>query len=335
MRVLVAGATGVIGTPLVPLLTSVGHDVIALARSADRAGAARSAGAEIAVADALDRAALDRAVRDAAPDAVVNMLTAIPAALDPRKLARQFAPTNRLRTEGTRNLYDAARAAGARRVIAQGLAYAYDPDVADSADSADSADLANEDVPFWPRPARQFAPNLRALTELERLTDEADGLVLRYGHLYGPGSGYAIGAGPRAGAADGSFTAQVRAGKVPLVGGGTAVFSFTHAHDAATAVVAALDKPVRGALNIVDDDPAPVRTWLPALAELLGARPPKAIPAFLARLAVGGFGVDYMTRLRGADNARAKLALDWRPRHASWRTGFAAEAGAAGRVTAP
>ena len=311
MRVLVAGATGVIGRQLVPLLIAVGHTVIALAHSERRAATIRGAGVEFVVADALDRPALSRAVRRAAPDAIVHMLTAIPAELNPRRLARDFAPTNRLRTEGTRNLLEAARELGAARVITEGIAYAYDPA---------GAGLADEDAPFWQRPPAQFVPVLAALRELEERTAAAGGLVLRFGHLYGPGSIYA---------ADGSFVRQVRAGKVPLVGGGTATFSFTHAQDAATAIVAALDKQHAGALNVVDDDPAPMGVWLPVLAGLLGAPRPKAVPALLARLAVGGWGVAYMTRLRGADNARARAALDWRPRHASWRTGFAGELGQA------
>ncbi|MGW0827251.1 NAD-dependent epimerase/dehydratase family protein [Streptomyces sp. NPDC002845] len=306
MRVLVAGATGVIGQALVPLLTSVGHDVIALSRAPSRRPS-RTPGKGAVAADALDRNALHEAVRDAAPDAVVNMLTAIPAEIDPRHLARDFALTNRLRTEGTRNLYEAAHAAGATKIVAQGLAYAYDPA---------GEGPANEDAPLWQRPPKQFVSVLGALKELELRTADAGGTVLRFGHLYGPGTVYA---------SDGSFVRQVAAGKVPLVGGGNSVFSFTHAHDAATAVIAALDKPAGGPLNIVDDTPVPMHEWLPELARMLGARQPKKAPAAVARLAVGGWGVAFMNELRGADNARAGLALDWRPRYASWREGFAAE----------
>ncbi|MFC4907574.1 NAD-dependent epimerase/dehydratase family protein [Actinomadura gamaensis] len=307
MRVLVAGATGVIGNRLVPMLDAAGHDVIGLARSAGSARPLRDAGAEVALADALDRDGLIRAVRDARPDAVVNMLTAIPAELNPRRLAADFALTNRLRTEGARNLADAARAAGADRLVAQGLAYAYQP----------GEGAADEDAPLWEdHTPRQFAPVLGALRELERTTLDAGGLVLRLGHLYGPGSAFAP---------DGSLVRQVRAGKLPVVGGGTAVFSFTHADDVAAAVAASLDRDVSGVLNIVDDDPAPVREWLPEVARILGAPEPKRAPAALARLAVGGWGVAYMTRLRGADNARARLRLNWRPRHPSWRDGLAAE----------
>ncbi len=302
MRVLVAGATGVIGRQLVPLLTSVGHEVVGLGRSPGRA-----AGATFVVADALDRQAVARAVRNTAPDAVVHLLTAIPPAIDPKHMERDFALTNRLRTEGTRNLLDAADEVGVQRLVVQGLAYAYDPD---------GSGLANEDVPLWRDPPAQFVTTLDALRELERLTAQANGLVLRFGHLYGPGSAYA---------ADGSFVRQIRAHKLPIVGKGTATFSFSHAHDAASAIVAALDKDVTGALNVVDDDPAQVNEWLPALARILGSRPPGHVPAALARVAVGGWGVAFMTRLRGADNARARLSLDWRPRYASWREGFATE----------
>ncbi|WP_433461655.1 NAD-dependent epimerase/dehydratase family protein [Spirillospora sp. CA-128828] len=297
MRVLVAGSTGVIGSRLVPLLDAVGHEVVGLARSADRATG------RIVTADALDRDGLARAVAEAAPDAVVNLLTAIPAAPDPRHLARDFAVTNRLRTEGTRNLYEAAERAGATRVLAQGLAYAYQP----------AGGLADEDAPLWTdHTPKQFAPVLRALMELERLTAGAGGLVLRFGHLYGPGSAYAP---------DGSFTAQVRAGKVPVVGGGHATLSFTHADDAATALVAALDKDATGALNVVDDTPVTMGEFLPEYAEMLDAPAPKRAPAALARLAVGSWGVAFMNGLRGAGNTRARLRLDWRPRYASWQDG--------------
>jgi nucleoside-diphosphate-sugar epimerase len=297
MRVLVAGATGVIGRRLVPLLTAIGHDVTALARSP---------GTGVVAADALDRAALDRAVRATAPDAVVNLLTAIPRDPNPRRLARDFALTNRLRTEGTRNLLDAAAAAGARRVVCAGLAYAYQP----------ADDLADEDAPLWTEhPPRQLGPVVAALVELERRTAAARGLVLRFGHLYGPGTAYAD---------DGAVTARVRAGTMPLVGGGNAVFSFTHADDAASAIAASLEKDhVTGALNVVDDQPAAVHVWLPALARMLGAPAPRRVPAALARLLIGGWGVAYLNELRGADNARARLRLDWRPRYASWAEGFA------------
>lgn len=304
MRVLVAGASGVIGSRLVPLLTAVGHDVVALARSPRRTSALESAGADVVVADALDGDAMVAAVRQAAPDAVVNLLTAIPADVNPRRLAKDFVLTNRLRTEGTRHLMEAARAVGVRRIIAQGLAYGYQP----------GAGLANEDAPLWhDATPRQFAPVLAALISLEDQTLAAGGTVLRFGHLYGPGSAYA---------ADGAFTAQVRGGKVPLVGGGNAVFSFTHADDAATAIVAALDRDTVCVLNVVDDEPAPLHAWLPEFAAGLGAPAPKRAPAALARLAVGGWGVAFMNRLRGADNSRARLALNWRPRYASWRDGL-------------
>lgn len=308
MRVLVAGATGVIGRQLVPLLTAVGHEVIGVARSRDRAEGLERAGAAVVTADLLDRPALLSAMRDAKPEAVVHLATAIPLAIDPNHLARDFELTNRLRTVGTRNLIEGAREVGARRIITQGLAYAYDP----------GEGLANEDAPFWQHPPKQFAPVLEALLDLEQQTTDAGGLVLRFGHLYGPHSSYAPG---------GPVEAQLRGGKFPIVGDGGSVFSWTHAHDAATAIVSALDRPVAGALNVVDDTPAPVHQWLPYLATILDAPAPKRVPAMLARPMVGEFGVAFMTRLRGADNARARLELDWRPRYSSWRDGFAAELG--------
>lgn len=304
MRVLVVGASGVIGTRLVPLLTAVGHDVVALSRSSRRTAGLEAAGVEVVVADALDRDQLLAAVRQAAPDAVVNLLTAIPAEINPRRLAKDFALTNQLRTEGTRNLIEAAQACGVRRIVAQGVAYGYQP----------GDGLANEDAPLWhDGTPRQFAPVLAALVSLEEQSLAAGSVILRFGHLYGPGSAYA---------ADGAFTAQVRAGKVPLVGGGNAVFSFIHADDAASAVVAAVDRDTAGVLNVVDNDPVPLHTWLPEFADRLGAPAPRRAPAALARLAVGAWGVAFMNQLRGADNARARLALNWRPRYGSWRDGL-------------
>ncbi|GAA3603533.1 NAD(P)-dependent oxidoreductase [Nonomuraea rosea] len=286
MRVLVAGASGVIGRQLVPLLRAVGHEAI---------GLSRSPGAEVRV-DALDRAATLRAVRQVAPDAVVHLLTAIPQAIDPRRIDRQFALTNRLRTEATANLIEAAPDA---RFIAQGLAYAYAP----------GPGPADEDAPLWRDAPKRFAPVVAALEAMERQVIGAGGLVLRFGHLTGPGSVYDQ---------DGSTTRAVLAGKMPIVGDGGSVMSFTDAHDAATAVVAALDRDVSGVLNIVDDTPVKLSEWLPAYAAALGAPEPGHVPAWLARMIVGGFGVAYMTRLRGADNCRARLQLNWRPRHSSF-----------------
>jgi nucleoside-diphosphate-sugar epimerase len=297
MKVLVAGASGVIGRPLLPLLESAGHEVVGLARTS-RPG--------VLAVDALDRSAVAAAVREVAPDAVVNMLTAIPARLNPRRMTAEFAVTNRLRTEGTRNLVDAARAVGVRRIIAQGLAYAYDPA---------GAGLADEDAPLWRRPPAAFASSLAALRELEASTTAAGGTVLRPGHLYGPGTMFA---------ADGSFVADIRAGKIPLVGDGGSVFSFVHVDDVASAVLAALEHDVPGVLNVVDDEPAPLREWLPAVAEMLGAPRPRRMPKALVRLVAGGWGAAYLGGLRGASNARARRELGWRPSGA-WRTGFAAE----------
>jgi nucleoside-diphosphate-sugar epimerase len=307
MRVFVAGATGVIGRRLLPLLTSRGHEVVGLARSYGAAVEVEMLGAVVAEADALDSNALSRVVKDAAPDAVVHLLTAIPAKVNPRRMSRDFAQTNRLRTEGTRNLLYAAERAGAKRVITEGLACIYEPN---------KWVPATEVAPLWRDPPRQFAPVLAALRSLEERTREADGLVLRLGQLYGHGTIYGC---------SGSFVRQVQAWKVPIIGSGDGTFSFTHVHDAAAAITAALDSHVHGVLNVVDDEPAPVREWLPILAQLLDAPPPKHVPVTLARLAVGGWGVAFMTQLRGADNTLARRTLDWAPRYSSWRQGFAAE----------
>ena len=292
MRVAVAGATGVIGRCLMPLLLQAGHEVTGLSREQG--------------IDLLDREAVAWAVGQAGANAVVHLATAIPAQVSPKTMARDYALTNRLRTEGTANLINAAQMAGAAQIIVQGLAYAYQP----------ASGLADEDAPLWHNPPSQFAPVLAALIELERLTAQAGGLVLRFGHLYGPGSIYA---------ADGSFTAQVRVGKVPVAGKGSSVFSFTHARDAAAAIAAAIEHPVTGVLNVADDNPVPIGDWLPAFAAMLGARPPRHVPAFVARLAVGSWGAAFMTQLRGASSARAKQQLSWLPRYPSWCDGFSAE----------
>jgi nucleoside-diphosphate-sugar epimerase len=311
MRVLVAGATGVLGRPLVPLLTSVGHEVIAFGRPEGRTRSLAGPGVSVVTADPFDGKAVAKAVRNARPDAVIQYLTAIPAQLNVRKMKTEFAVTNRLRSETTRYLIDGAQQAGAARIISQGVAFAYDP-------VAPPAGEANEDTPLWQRPPASFAPALEALQTLERLTREAGGLVLRFGQLYGPGTAFAP---------DGPFSDMIRKRQLPIVGGGHATFSFTHTEDAASATVAALDRDISGALNIVDDTPVEICDWAPEVARMLGAKRPRSIPAGIARFAVGSWGVAFMTQLRGADNARAKLMLNWRPRYADWRTGFAVEFG--------
>lgn len=291
MRVLVAGASGVIGRQLLPLLEATGHETIVLVHRTPIA----ADGIHTVRADVLDRGSLTAAVTEFAPDAVVNLLTAIPRALNPRRFAQQFAPTNRLRSEGTANLIAAAPGA---RIISESVAFGYAPR---------GGALADESRPLWADGPAPFRPAVAALAEMERLTAAAGGLSLRFGHLYGPGTGFA---------ADGPVCDRVRAGRMPIVGDGAGLFSFTHTHDAATAIVAALDKPdLGGAVNVVDDEPMPTARWLPALAQRLRAPAPRRVPAWLARLAVGPWGVAYMNGLAGATNARAHAELDWRPRY--------------------
>jgi nucleoside-diphosphate-sugar epimerase len=300
MRILLAGATGVIGRQAVPVLAAAGHRVVGLARTP-----ARLPDVEVLPADALDPAAVADAVRAAAPEVIVHMLTAIPDPIDPRHLARDMALTNRLRTQGTANLL--AAAAGAR-MIAQGVAYAYDPA---------GSPVKDEDAPLWHHPPTQFAPVVAALRDMERRVAAAGGLVLRLGHLYGPGSSYA---------SDGGLGRRLRAGKLPVVGEGGSMFSFIHAHDVATAILAAIEHPAaRGMLNIVDDQPTLVHDWLPEMAAMLGAPAPRHVPAWLARMLVGGWGVAYMTGLAGASNTRAREQLDWKPTYGNWRAGLTAD----------
>jgi nucleoside-diphosphate-sugar epimerase len=306
MRVLLAGATGVIGRQAVPVLTAAGHQVTGLARAP-----ARLTDAEVVAADALDATAVAGAVRWAAPDVIVHMLTAIPDPVDPRHLARDMALTNRLRTQGTANLLAAA---GGARVIAQGVAYAYDPA---------GSPVKDEDAPLWHHPPSQFAPVVTAADEQERRVTAAGGLVLRLGHLYGPGSSYAP---------DGGLARRLRGGRLPLIGDGASMFSFIHAHDAATAILAAVDHPAAsGVLNVVDDQPTLVHDWLPEMAAMLGGPAPRHVPAWLAWLFVGGWGVAYMTGLAGASNAHACQQLDWKPTYSGWRDGLAADLGSPAR----
>ena len=265
-------------------------------------------GAVPVVADALDPDQVAEAVGKARPDVIVHQLTAI-GAVDMRHMERAFAPTNRLRTEGTDHLLSAGQAVGVRRFVAQSNAAVY---------ARTGAAVKSEEDPFDPSPAREFRENLAAVRHLEEAVLGArwtEGIALRYGWFYGPGTSLAPGA---------EQFEMVRRRKFPLVGDGGAVWSFIHIADAAEATVAAVEHGSRGVYNIVDDDPAPVAEWLPALAQELGARKPMRVPRFVGRLFAGEAGVVMMTELRGASNAKAKRELGWRPAHPSWRQGFAA-----------
>ncbi len=304
MRVFVAGASGVIGRPLINLLVAAGHEVVGMTRSQERAEEIRGRGAEAVICDALDGAAVRKAVAGARPEAVIHELTEIPAALNPRKYAEQLAPTNRLRREGTRNLVDAARAAGVGRLIAQSIAFAYPP----------TGDwVKDEDAPLFVDAPAPMNDVMGAVAELERQVLEWDGIVLRYGYFYGPGSSFA---------ADGFYAGETRRRRFPVVGSGEGRWSFIHVEDAAAATVAALERGKPGVYNIVDDEPARTADWIPAYAAALGAKPPRRVPAWLARVVAGKAGVAAMTTQRGASNAKAKRELGWTPAHASWRDGF-------------
>ncbi|MGH2838316.1 MAG: NAD-dependent epimerase/dehydratase family protein [Thermoleophilaceae bacterium] len=306
MRVFVAGASGVIGRALLPQLREAGHDVTGMTRSEERARDLRELGAEPVVCDAFDAEGVAQAVAAARPDVVVNELTDIPKAINPRKMGEQFETNDRLRRDGTRNLMQAAEAAGARRLISQSIAFAYAP----------AGTLRSEEDRFFedaPDPWGRSIGAVRALEEATLGSERVQGVVLRYGYFYGPGSSYA---------GDGSTATMVRKRGFPIVGGGTAVYSFIHVDDAAEATVAALDRGAPGIYNVVDDDPAPVSAWLPEYAAALEARPPRKVPRFVARVGGGRLAVYMTTGLQGATNTKAKRELGWEPRWKSWRQGF-------------
>jgi nucleoside-diphosphate-sugar epimerase len=315
MKVFVAGATGALGRALVPQLVAAGHDVVGQTRTASKQDLIRSLGARPAVADALDPDAVARVVAEADPEVIVHQLTALSGGIDMRHFDRDFAVTNRLRTEGTDHLLAAGRAIGVRRFLAQ--SYAGWP-VARTGDPVQS-----ESAPLDPAPAGAMRTTHDAIRHLEAAVTGAGwtkGIVLRYGGFYGPGTSLSV-------RPEGEHVALIKKRKFPVVGDGAGVWSFIHIEDAATATVAAVERGERGIYNVVDDDPAPVAEWLPAIASVVGAKPPRRVPRWLGRIAAGEAGAVMMTEVRGASNEKAKRELGWTPRYASWRQGFAAGAG--------
>jgi nucleoside-diphosphate-sugar epimerase len=309
MRVFVAGATGAIGQQLVPRLVAAGHEVHGMTRSESKQAMLDELGAVPVVADALDPAQVAEAVAGARPDVIVHQLTAI-GSVDPRHFDRDFALTNRLRTEGTDHLLSAGQATGVRRFVAQSYgAWWYE---------RTGGSVKTEEDPLDPKPAREMRESWAAVRHLEEAVLGAkwtEGIALRYGAFYGPGTSMAP---------DGELPEMIRKRKFPLVGDGGGVWSFIHVADAAEATVAAVEHGSRGVYNVADDDPAPVAEWLPALAQKLGAKKPMRVPRFVGRLFAGEVGVVMMTDGRGASNAKAKRELGWRPAHPSWRQGFLA-----------
>jgi 2-alkyl-3-oxoalkanoate reductase len=300
MRVFVAGATGAIGARLVPQLVERGHEVIGTSRSAGKVERLRALGAEPVLLDLLDREAVRAAVLAAQPDAIVHEATALTGLSDFKHFDRSFAQTNRLRTEGTDTLLAAAREAGVGRFVAQSFAgWPY---------AREGGSVKTEEDRLDPTPVSAMHETLSAIRHLEQAVVAAGGLVLRYGGLYG--------------SPEDAQLELVRKRRFPLVGDGGGVWSFVHLDDAAAATVLALERGAPGIYNVVDDEPAPVREWLPALATAIGAKPPRRVPRWLARIVAGEAGVALMTEIRGASNQKAKRELGWTPRHLSWRQGF-------------
>ncbi|HKA84710.1 MAG TPA: NAD(P)-dependent oxidoreductase [Acidimicrobiales bacterium] len=310
MKVFVAGATGALGTQLVPLLVANGHQVVGMTRTDAKRDQLRSLGAEPVGADALDAEAVGQAVGGAEPDVIVHELTAIPAKINMRHFDREFALTNRLRTEGTDHLLSAGRAAGVKRFVAQSNATMYAPT---------GGQIKREDDPLDDHAAPEMREGNAALRHLEAAVTGAqwtNGVALRYGWFYGPGTSIAL--DPL-----GSQIELLRKRQLPIVGGGTGVWSFIHIEDAAAATVAAVEGGPAGIYNVVDDEPAPVSEWLPVLAAAVGAKRPWRVPRWVGRLAAGEWGTAVMTEIPGASNDKAKRELDWHLRYPSWRQGFA------------
>ena len=297
MRVFVAGAAGVIGRRLLPMLIEAGHDVTGTTRREERAEWIRQQDAEPAIVDVFDAEALAEAVAAAKADVVVHELTDIPPAINVKRYAEDMAGNDRIRIEGTRNLLAAAKAAGAPRIVVQSIAFAYAPEGGDTRD---------EDDPLYLDAPEPMRATIHALADMEEQ-------VLTAESPEGPGSVYASG---------GSTAARVRKHRFPIAGTGAGVFSFIHVDDAAAATVLALDHGEPGIYNVVDDDPAPISEWLPAYAEILGAKAPGTVPMWLARAAGGGRMALLMEELRGASNAKARAELGWAPMYPSWREGF-------------
>jgi 2-alkyl-3-oxoalkanoate reductase len=309
MKIFIAGATGAVGRPLVSASIRAGHLVVGLTRTPAKAGMIREMGAEPVLADGLDADAIAAALASTRPDAVIHEMTDLAGATDLRHFDRTFAASNRLRTEGTDILLASAREIGVKRFIAQsfcGWPYARVGDgVKTEADALD------------PDPPAQLRATLQAIQYVEKTVTGSvhpEGIVLRYGAFYGPGTGML----------DRAMLAQIRHRRTPLIGDGAGWWSFVHVEDAAAATVVALEHGQPGSIyNIVDDDPAQVSEWLPALADIVGARPPFHLPAWIARIVAGEHLVSMMTQIRAGSNRKAKTELGWRPAHPSWRTGFA------------
>ena len=306
MRVFVTGATGALGRHLVPGLVAAGHEVTATTRTPGKVAPLRGAGAEPVVVDGLDREAVIAAVRAAAPEVVVHEMTALADMRSFRNPDKLFAVTNELRTTGTDNLLAAAAQAGTRRVIAQGYA-------GPGPDKPAGGRLKTEADPLDWRPIPAAAQMQAAIAYVDKTVPPGapEGIVLRYGSFYGPG-------------ASDPLVEMVRKRQVPVIGGGTGVWSFIEITDAAAATLAAVGHGAPGVYNVVDDDPAPVAEWLPYLAQVAGAKPPLRMPAWLGRLLAGEFVAAQMTTSRGSSNEKARKELGWEPRYASWREGFRA-----------
>jgi nucleoside-diphosphate-sugar epimerase len=309
MRILVAGATGAIGRHLLPRLVAAGHQVAGTTRNARKADLVRRLGAEAIVMNGLDARSVKSAVESAKPEAIIHQMTDLAGVSDLRHFDRTFAVSNRLRTEGTDHLLAAARDAGVKRFLAQsfcGWPYA-----------RVGGTVKSEDDPLDPNPPAELRRSLDAIRHLEQAVTQTpgpDGIVLRYGGFYGPDTGVF----------DGAFVEQIARRRTPVIGDGSGWWSFVHIEDAADATVLALEHGEPGQIyNIVDDEPAPVRAWLPALADMMGARSPRRVPAWLARLVAGEHLVVMMTQQRAGSNAKARRVLGWQPAHPSWRQGFA------------
>jgi nucleoside-diphosphate-sugar epimerase len=315
MKVFVAGASGALGMQLVPQLVAAGHEVVAMTRTPSKQDGLRALGARPVVADALDPDAVASVVGEAEPEVIVHQLTALSGKMSLRDArhpdrSSMAKMTNRLRTEATDHLLAAGRAVGARRFVAQSFgAFRY---------ARTGGPVQTEADPLDPNPPGALRPVVETLLYLERAVttiDWGEGLALRYGGFYGPGTSVSLDP-------DAQMAGPIRKRRFPIVGGGGGVMSFVHVEDAAAATAIAVERAQPGIYYIVDDEPAPMREWLPVLADALGAKPPRRIPRWLGRLVAGEMAMLMMTEVRGASNAKAKRELDWQLRYPSWRQGF-------------